>query len=95
MSDEQQIHLFGQIHTSQTGGQRYSDTSPYKVSEYILGLDYLVEYSRARQDHSATFLWWSIFGWKSKSTNKNNRNFKKVVILNCLNRYLILGPFPN
>ena len=56
MSDEQQIHLFGQIHTSQTGGQRYSDTSPYKVSEYILGLDYLVEYSRARQDHSATFL---------------------------------------
>ena len=28
----QQIDLLGQIQTSQTGGQPYSDTSPYKVS---------------------------------------------------------------
>ena len=29
----QHIYSFGQIQTSQTGGQPYSDTSPYKVSE--------------------------------------------------------------
>ena len=28
MLNEQQIYLFGQIQTSQTGGQQYSDTSP-------------------------------------------------------------------
>ena len=28
MSDEQQFYLFGQIQTSQTGGQPYSNTSP-------------------------------------------------------------------
>ena len=28
MLKEQQIYLFGQIQTSQTGGQPYSDTSP-------------------------------------------------------------------
>ena len=30
------LHKFGQIQTSQTGGQLYSDTSPYKVSECSL-----------------------------------------------------------
>ena len=29
MLSEQQFYLFGQIHTSQTGGQMYSYTSPY------------------------------------------------------------------
>ena len=29
MLNEQQFHLFGQIQTSQKGGQLYSDTSPY------------------------------------------------------------------
>ena len=29
MLNEQQFYLFGQIQTSQTRGQRYSDTSPY------------------------------------------------------------------
>ena len=28
MMNEQQFFLFGQIHTSQTGGQQYSDDSP-------------------------------------------------------------------
>ena len=32
------IYLFGQIQTSQTGIQTYSDTSPYKVSECSLGV---------------------------------------------------------
>ena len=32
MLNKQQIYLFGQIQTSQTGGQLYSDDSPYKVS---------------------------------------------------------------
>ena len=36
MFNQPQIYLFGQIQTSQTGGQRYSDTSPYKVSERSL-----------------------------------------------------------
>ena len=41
---EQQIYLFGQIQTSQIGGQPYSDTSPCEVSLYSvlhqrLGLD--------------------------------------------------------
>ena len=31
----QQIYLFGQIETSQVGGQPHSDTSPYKVSEFL------------------------------------------------------------
>ena len=31
-----QIYKFGWIQTSQTGGQQYSDTSPYKVSECSL-----------------------------------------------------------
>ena len=30
--NEQQIYLFRQIQTSQTGGPPYSDTSPYEVS---------------------------------------------------------------
>ena len=29
MLNEQQIYLFGQIQTSQTGGKPYSDTTPY------------------------------------------------------------------
>ena len=36
MFNQQQINLFSQIQTSQTGGQLYSDTSPYKVSECSL-----------------------------------------------------------
>ena len=36
MLSEQQIYLFCQIQTSQTGGQPYSDTSPKDVSEYSL-----------------------------------------------------------
>ena len=32
MFNKQQIYLFAQIQTSQTGGQLYSDTSPNKVS---------------------------------------------------------------
>ena len=35
-SNDQQIYLFGQIQTSQTRGQLYSDTSPYEVSECSL-----------------------------------------------------------
>ena len=30
MLNQQQIYLFGQIQTSQTGGPLYSDTSPYR-----------------------------------------------------------------
>ena len=33
--NEQQMHFFGKIQTSKTG-QPYTDTSPYKVSEYTL-----------------------------------------------------------
>ena len=36
MFNSQHIHLFGQIQTSQAGGQLYSDTSPYEVSECSL-----------------------------------------------------------
>ena len=36
MFNQQQIYLFCQIQTSQTGGQPYSDTSPYEVSECSL-----------------------------------------------------------
>ena len=36
MFNSQHIYLFGQIQTSQTGGQPYSDNSPYEVSEYSL-----------------------------------------------------------
>ena len=32
MLNKQQYYLFGQIQTSQTGGQPYSDTSPYGES---------------------------------------------------------------
>ena len=32
MLNEQQLYLFGQIQTSQTGGQLYKDTSPYGES---------------------------------------------------------------
>ena len=32
MFNQQPIFFFGQIQTSQTVGQLYSDTSPYKVS---------------------------------------------------------------
>ena len=39
MLNEQQIYLFGQIQTSQTVGQLYSDTSPYKISYYSLILE--------------------------------------------------------
>ena len=38
MVNEQEFYLFGQIQTSQTGGQPYSDTSPYKVSEWSLAV---------------------------------------------------------
>ena len=31
---KKQIYLSGRTQTSQTGGKVYSDTSPYKVSEY-------------------------------------------------------------
>ena len=34
--NEQHFYLFGQIQTSQTGGQPYSNTSPYEVSECSL-----------------------------------------------------------
>ena len=33
---KRQISLLGRIQTSQTGGQPYSDTTPYKVCEYSL-----------------------------------------------------------
>ena len=36
MVNLQQIYLFDQIQTSQTGGQPYSYASPYKVSECYL-----------------------------------------------------------
>ena len=36
MFNQQQIYLFGWIQISQIGGQLYSDTSPYKVSECSL-----------------------------------------------------------
>ena len=36
MLNQQQIYLFGQIQTSQTRGQSYSDTSPYDEMEYSL-----------------------------------------------------------
>ena len=36
MLNEQQIHFFGEIQTSQAGGQLYTYTSPYKVSYYSL-----------------------------------------------------------
>ena len=36
MFNSQYIYSFGQIQTSQTGGQPYSDTSPYNVSECSL-----------------------------------------------------------
>ena len=36
MFNQHQIYLFGQIQCSQTGGQPYSDTSPYAVSECSL-----------------------------------------------------------
>ena len=35
--NEQQFYLFGQIQTSQTGGQPYNDTSPY--GECSIGTD--------------------------------------------------------
>ena len=35
-NQKKDIYLFGQIQTSQTGDQSYSDTSSYKVSEYSL-----------------------------------------------------------
>ena len=35
MLNQQQIYLFGQIKSSQTGGQQYSDTSPYEVCEFV------------------------------------------------------------
>ena len=36
MVNQIQIYKFGRIQPSQTGGQRYSDTSPYEVSECSL-----------------------------------------------------------
>ena len=36
MLNQIEIYNFGQIQTSQTGGQLYSDTSPYEVSECSL-----------------------------------------------------------
>ena len=42
MFNQQQIYLFGQIQASQTGGQRYSNTFPYKVSECSLGKQTLI-----------------------------------------------------
>ena len=34
---EEQLYLFGQIQTSQTGGQPYSDTSPFGECSLVLG----------------------------------------------------------
>ena len=34
--NQQQIYFFGQISTSQSGGQLHSDTSTYKVSQYSM-----------------------------------------------------------
>ena len=36
MLNEQQFYLFGQIQTSQTGGQPYIDTSPYGVGSLLM-----------------------------------------------------------
>ena len=36
MFNYQKLYLFGRIQTSQTGGQMYSDTSAYNVSECSL-----------------------------------------------------------
>ena len=36
MPNEQQLYLFGQIKTSQAGGQQYSDTTPYGEGESSL-----------------------------------------------------------
>ena len=36
MLNEQQFYLFGQIETSQTGSQLYSDTSPYGECSLVL-----------------------------------------------------------
>ena len=33
MFNEQKMYLFGQIETSQTGGQPYSDTSPHDINK--------------------------------------------------------------
>ena len=38
MMNEQQFYLFGKIQTSQTGGQPYSDTSPYGDSVSVTRL---------------------------------------------------------
>ena len=42
MWNHQQIYLFGQIQTSHTGGQQYSDTSPYGLPNKYLSS--VVEY---------------------------------------------------
>ena len=38
MLNGHQIYVFGQIQTSQAGGQLYSDSSSYDVNEYSLQL---------------------------------------------------------
>ena len=47
MFNSQHIYSFGKIQTSQTGGQLYSDTSPYEVSECSLALFYLWAFAKA------------------------------------------------
>ena len=49
-----QICLFGQILTGQTGGQTYSDISPYKVSEWVFS---------ALGSHRCREV--SLYGWSS------------------------------
>ena len=36
MLNEQQSYMLGQIQTNQTGGQLYSDTSPYSERSLVL-----------------------------------------------------------
>ena len=38
MLNEQNFYLFGQIQTSQTGGQPYGDTSPYGECSLFEGI---------------------------------------------------------
>ena len=55
MLSEQQLYSFGQIQTSQTWGQPYSDTSSYGDRSLVLGVheqDWMWEGGRERESAS-------------------------------------------
>ena len=78
------LYLFGWIKTSQTGGQLFSDTSPYNECSLVtVKLGSMVRY------YSKTFCSIGPFDLIEKASNSNNKTFPQVTFRDLLHQKTI------